>query len=138
MIRIFKLLIRFSVILQMMDFVKVRFNLLQYYIVIIIPLKKYLLQPQYQVIILILKFYPNAVLDGLHEQSQLSWLNKNSQKFVILLTQVPPHGHLKYQSFDDNYPKGCPCNLKEIEVLKNYKMKQIHLIIPKLSCYQIL
>ncbi|CAK83599.1 unnamed protein product (macronuclear) [Paramecium tetraurelia] len=79
--------------------------------------------------------YPNAVLDGLHEQQQLSWSNKNSQKIVILLTQAPPHGHSKYHSFDDNYPKGCPCKLKEVDILKNYRMKQIHLIIPELSCH---
>ena len=54
---------------------------------------------------------PEAVADGLNKALQLSWRNEINEKLMFLILDAPPHGR-EYFLGKDEYPDGCPCNIK--------------------------
>ena len=56
------------------------------------------------------------MFDGLDAALELNWRDK-SKKFMILITDSPPHGRLYNNYWWDNFKAGCPCGLNESNVL---------------------
>ncbi|CAD8101167.1 unnamed protein product [Paramecium sonneborni] len=82
--------------------------------------------------------YPEALLDGLNASIKLNWNEKNI-KIIYLIADAPPHGNndnkkqTKYHSFKDSFPDGCPCGLKQKEILEQFQQLNIQLKIVKLN-----
>ena len=58
--------------------------------------------------------------------TDLNW-RQNSHRYVFLIADAPPHGS-EYSSCSDNYPNGCPCNIKLDDIVKKFKEMKISLI----------
>lgn len=58
--------------------------------------------------------------------TDLNW-RQNSHRYVFLIADAPPHGS-EYSNCSDNYPNGCPCNIKLDDIVKKFKEMKISLI----------
>ncbi len=75
---------------------------------------------------------PEAVLDGLNEAlNGVNW-RKESEKFMFLLLDNPPHGK-QYGSYGDGFPDGCPCGFSEVKLLPQLRDMKIELTIVKIG-----
>jgi len=76
---------------------------------------------------------PEAVLDGLNEGiNNVKWA-KDSEKFMFLLLDAPPHGERFNKQGGDGFPKGCPCGYSEVELLPKLRDMGIELTIVKIG-----
>ena len=60
--------------------------------------------------------------------TDLTW-RQDSHRYVFLIADAPPHGS-QYQtdSWNDNYPNGCPCGIKLDDIVQKIKDMKISLI----------
>jgi hypothetical protein len=73
-----------------------------------------------------------AVIDALNDSlTNISWRDE-SEKFLFLVADAPPHGKI-YDSGSDAFPEGCPCGLKETDVLPKLRDLQLDFTIIKVS-----
>lgn len=63
--------------------------------------------------------------------TDLNW-RQNSHRYVFLIADAPPHGSEYHsKSCTDNYPNGCPCNIKLDDIVNKFKeMKIIFIFCP--------
>ena len=64
------------------------------------------------------------MFDGLDAALNLNWRDK-SKKYMILITDAPPHGKLYNNYWRDNFIGGCPCGLNAMNILQRIKEKDI-------------
>jgi hypothetical protein len=75
---------------------------------------------------------PEAVLDGLYDGLyNVAW-NKNTEKFIFLIADAPPHGK-RFTKGGDGFPDGCPCGYSEVNMLPKLKDMKIDFTIIKLN-----
>lgn len=77
---------------------------------------------------------PEAVADGLSKALDLNWRHEINEKLLFLVLDAPPHGR-KYFTGEDNYPNGCPCNLKIENLLMDFDCKEVKINVIKLNSY---
>jgi hypothetical protein len=70
---------------------------------------------------------PEALLDGLQAAINFPWRDSSVAKQIILLCDAPAHGRSNTGDHSDHFPDGCPCGLKESEVLPRLEHKDIEL-----------
>lgn len=71
-----------------------------------------------------------AVVDGLKDALNLKWRGPSVEKAIVLFLDAPAHGTCSRTSrATDNYPNGCPCGVKEEDLLREMEEKNIRLCI---------
>jgi hypothetical protein len=73
-----------------------------------------------------------AVMDGLYDALYNVEWRANSEKFVFLLLDAPPHG-TRFGSSSDGFPDGCPCGHSEMTLLPKMKEMKIDFTILKVT-----
>lgn len=75
---------------------------------------------------------PEAVMDGLHDAlNTVSW-REDSEKFLFLVLDAPPHGK-QFGSTSDGFPEGCPCGHSELTLLPQLRDMKIDFTIIKIN-----
>lgn len=75
-----------------------------------------------------------AVWDGVKAACELSW-RKNSDRIVYLVGDSPPHGHEGANS-GDSFPRGCPCNITDQDLVKLLNTKKIELNAHSIAAHE--
>jgi len=76
--------------------------------------------------------HAEAVLDGIYDGlNNVKWREK-SEKFLYLVIDAPPHG-VRFKSFYDDFPDGCPCGYSEVTMLPQLRDMKIHFTILKIN-----
>ncbi|XP_071111399.1 uncharacterized protein [Haliotis cracherodii] len=79
---------------------------------------------------------PEAVADGLHELTNLTW-RKDATKIAVLVCDAPPHG---LGGGGDNYPRGCPRGYDPLKIVNCLATKEVVLYVagcePSVSAYK--
>jgi len=66
-----------------------------------------------------------AVLDGIFDSiHKISW-RKNSLRYIFHIADAPAQGLQYSGGISDNFPKGCPCNIKIEDLAASIKEKKI-------------
>jgi hypothetical protein len=73
-----------------------------------------------------------AVMDGLYDALYNVEWRANSEKFVFLILDSPPHG-IRFGSSSDGFPDGCPCGHSEMTLLPKMKEMKIDFTILKVT-----
>jgi hypothetical protein len=75
-----------------------------------------------------------AVLDGLYDAIYNVKWRENSEKFLFLVLDWPPHGK-RFNSSSDNFPDGCPCGYHEKDLLPKLREMMVDFTIIKIADY---
>jgi hypothetical protein len=75
-----------------------------------------------------------AVLDGLNDAINTVKWREDSEKFLFLALDWPPHGK-RFESTSDNFPNGCPCGYHEKDLLPKIRDMKIDFTIIKIADY---
>lgn len=75
---------------------------------------------------------PEAIPDALHEVNNIK--SDNETNIVIYLSDSYPHG---FNSEEDSFPNGCPCNIDYNEEIKKLKESNIKFICYNLDLFKI-
>jgi hypothetical protein len=71
-------------------------------------------------------------MDGLYDALYNVEWRTNSEKFVFLILDSPPHG-TRFGSSNDRFPDGCPCGHSEMTLLPKMKEIKIDFTILKVN-----
>jgi hypothetical protein len=75
---------------------------------------------------------PEAVMDGLYDALYNVEWRANSEKFVFLILDSPPHG-TRFNTQSDGFPDGCPCGHSEVTLLPRMREMKIDFTILKVT-----
>jgi hypothetical protein len=73
-----------------------------------------------------------AVMDGLYDALYNVEWRANSEKFVFLILDSPPHGK-RFNCSSDGFPDGCPCGHSEMTLLPKMREMKIDFTILKVT-----
>jgi hypothetical protein len=73
-----------------------------------------------------------AVLDGLNDAIYKTSWRSDSEKYLFMVLDWPPHGQ-RFNSSSDNFPNGCPCGYHEKDLLPKMREMKIDFTIIKVA-----
>jgi hypothetical protein len=75
-----------------------------------------------------------AVLDGIYDATHKIKWREDSEKYLFLVLDCPPHGK-RFNSSSDNFPDGCPCGYHEKDLLPKLRDMKVDFTIIKIADY---